>query len=169
MPKPLEGVRVLDLTNVLAGPFCCHQLVHLGAEVIKVEAAGRGDLARRLGGDPELNKRGMGVSFLAQNAGRRSSGGRNGPGPLRGDRPGGPADPQCAQGKAGADEYRRGDGGHLRRARFCRPAGAWFVLPVAIRRRHRPCLGTDEPGRQEQGPDAAGLSLDLCWPEPDWR
>ncbi|WP_136659696.1 CaiB/BaiF CoA-transferase family protein [Nitratireductor sp. XY-223] len=72
MTKPLRGVRVLDLTNVLAGPFCCHQLVHLGAEVIKVEAAGRGDLARQLGGDPELNRRGMGVSFLAQNAGKKS-------------------------------------------------------------------------------------------------
>jgi crotonobetainyl-CoA:carnitine CoA-transferase CaiB-like acyl-CoA transferase len=70
--KPLEGIRVLDLTNVLAGPFCCHQLVHLGAEVIKVEAAGRGDLARNLGADPELNARGMGVSFLAQNAGKKS-------------------------------------------------------------------------------------------------
>ena len=70
--KPLEGVRVLDLTNVLAGPFCCHQLVHLGAEVIKVEAAGRGDLARQLGADPALNEKGMGVSFLAQNAGKKS-------------------------------------------------------------------------------------------------
>jgi len=70
--KPLEGVRVLDLTNVLAGPFCCHQLVHLGAEVIKVEATGRGDLARQLGADPELNRKGMGVSFLAQNAGKKS-------------------------------------------------------------------------------------------------
>jgi formyl-CoA transferase len=52
--------------------FCCHQLVHLGAEVIKVEATGRGDLARQLGADAELNKQGMGVSFLAQNAGKKS-------------------------------------------------------------------------------------------------
>lgn len=72
MSKPLEGIRVLDLTNVLAGPFCCHHLAHLGADVIKVEAAGRGDLARKLGADPELNDKGMGVSFLAQNAGKKS-------------------------------------------------------------------------------------------------
>ena len=72
MSKPLEGIRVLDLTNVLAGPFCCHQLAHLGAEVIKVEAAGRGDLARQLGADPALSAANMGVSFLAQNAGKKS-------------------------------------------------------------------------------------------------
>lgn len=72
MTAPLAGIRVLDLTNVLAGPFACHQLVHLGAEVIKVEAAGRGDLARQLGADPDLNAAGMGVSFLAQNAGKQS-------------------------------------------------------------------------------------------------
>lgn len=72
MSRPLDGIRVLDLTNVLAGPFCCHQLAHMGAEVIKVEAAGRGDLARQLGADPELNAKGMGVSFLAQNAGKKS-------------------------------------------------------------------------------------------------
>ena len=69
---PLSGLRVLDLTNVLAGPFCAHQLAHLGAEVIKVEAPGRGDLARQLGADPALNAAGMGVSFLAQNAGKKS-------------------------------------------------------------------------------------------------
>ncbi|MEM9782774.1 MAG: CoA transferase [Pseudomonadota bacterium] len=70
--EPLAGIRVLDLTNVLAGPFCCHQLAHLGAEVIKVEAVGRGDLARNLGADRALNDAGMGVSFLAQNAGKKS-------------------------------------------------------------------------------------------------
>jgi formyl-CoA transferase len=72
MSKPLQGVRVLDLTNVLAGPFCCHQLAHMGADVIKVETPGTGDLARQLGADPDLNRGMMGVSFLAQNAGKRS-------------------------------------------------------------------------------------------------
>ncbi len=68
----LSHVRVLDLTNVLAGPFCCHQLAHMGADVIKVEVPGSGDLARQLGADPELNAKKMGISFLAQNAGKRS-------------------------------------------------------------------------------------------------
>jgi CoA:oxalate CoA-transferase len=70
--QPLRGIRVLDLTNVLAGPFACHQLAHAGADVIKVEARGTGDLARQLGADPALNKANMGVSFLAQNPGKRS-------------------------------------------------------------------------------------------------
>ena len=70
--KLLEGVRILDLTNVLAGPFCCYQLAQLGADVIKIEVPKSGDLARQLGADPELNKRLMGASFLAQNAGKRS-------------------------------------------------------------------------------------------------
>jgi crotonobetainyl-CoA:carnitine CoA-transferase CaiB-like acyl-CoA transferase len=68
----LEGVRVLDLTNVLAGPYACYQLAQLGADVIKVEVPGSGDLARQLGADPDLNRKNMGVSFLAQNAGKRS-------------------------------------------------------------------------------------------------
>jgi len=68
----LEKVRVLDLTNVLAGPFCCYQLAQLGAEVIKVELPKTGDLARQLGADAELNRNLMGASFLAQNAGKRS-------------------------------------------------------------------------------------------------
>ena len=69
---PLHDIRVLDLTNVLAGPFCCHQLAHFGAEVVKVEVPGRGDLARQLGADAELNRRLMGVSYLAQNVGKKS-------------------------------------------------------------------------------------------------
>ncbi len=69
---PLTGVRVLDLTNVLAGPYCCYQLALMGAEVIKVERPGAGDLARVLGADPARNKSGMGISFLAQNANKKS-------------------------------------------------------------------------------------------------
>jgi crotonobetainyl-CoA:carnitine CoA-transferase CaiB-like acyl-CoA transferase len=72
MARLLAGTRILDLTNVLAGPFCCYQLAQLGADVIKVEVPGSGDLARQLGADPKLNRRGMGASFLAQNAGKRS-------------------------------------------------------------------------------------------------
>lgn len=72
MGNLLPNIRVLDLTNVLAGPFCCYQLAQLGADVIKVEVPGSGDLARQLGADPALNKKHMGASFLAQNAGKRS-------------------------------------------------------------------------------------------------
>jgi crotonobetainyl-CoA:carnitine CoA-transferase CaiB-like acyl-CoA transferase len=73
MPEGLlSGIRLLDLTNVLAGPYCAYQFALLGADVIKVEAPGGGDLARQLGADPGLNRAGMGASFLAQNAGKRS-------------------------------------------------------------------------------------------------
>ena len=72
MDRLLEGIRVLDLTNVLAGPFGAYQLALLGTEVIKVEQPPSGDLARQLGADADLNHELMGASFLAQNAGKRS-------------------------------------------------------------------------------------------------
>lgn len=68
----LDGIRVLDLTNVLAGPFCAYQLALMAADVVKVEMPGTGDLARQLGASPELGAEMMGASFLAQNANKRS-------------------------------------------------------------------------------------------------
>ena len=68
----LEGVRILDLTNVLSGPFCTYQMTLLGAEVIKIENPDAGDLARQLGADHKLNQKLMGTSFLAQNSGKKS-------------------------------------------------------------------------------------------------
>lgn len=70
--KLLEGIRVLDLTMVLSGPFATLHLALLGAEVIKIEPPDAGDLARRLGNVQELNDKLMGTSFLAQNANKKS-------------------------------------------------------------------------------------------------
>ncbi|WP_369267741.1 CaiB/BaiF CoA transferase family protein [Streptomyces harbinensis] len=72
MTPLLDGIRVLDLTNVLAGPFAGYQLALQGADVIKVELPGSGDLARRLGADRALSEELLGASFLAQNGGKRS-------------------------------------------------------------------------------------------------
>ncbi|MBM7789791.1 CaiB/BaiF CoA transferase family protein [Tenggerimyces flavus] len=65
---PLEGIRVLDLTRVLSGPYCALLLGELGAEVIKIEKPGRGDHARRPRGGPGDT----GLRFLAWNMYRKS-------------------------------------------------------------------------------------------------
>ncbi len=68
----LQGYRVIDLSSMLAGPYCSYQLALLGADVTKVEAPPDGDLARLFGADPQLGKVRRGASFLAQNAGKKS-------------------------------------------------------------------------------------------------
>jgi len=68
----LDGIRVLDLTNVLSGPFATLHCSLLGAEVVKIENPTDGDLARKLGCVPKYNQMLMGTSFLAQNANKKS-------------------------------------------------------------------------------------------------
>ena len=69
-PLPLEGLRVLDLTQVMAGPFCCQVLGDLGADVVKVEPPGVGDQSRRSMG---MRMKGEDTAaFLAVNRNKRS-------------------------------------------------------------------------------------------------
>ena len=53
MRAPLEGVRVVELASMVAGPFCGKMLADVGAQVVKVEARGVGDEARRAGPFPD--------------------------------------------------------------------------------------------------------------------
>ncbi|MDH2904261.1 MAG: CoA transferase [Actinomycetota bacterium] len=72
MTDLLSGIRVLDLTTVLAGPFAAYHLGLMGADVIKIEVPVVGDMAREFGENEMLRGAHMGPSFVAQNAGKRS-------------------------------------------------------------------------------------------------
>ena len=69
MSKPLTGIRVLDLSKVLAGPLCAQYLGDLGADIIKVETVGQGDETR---GWPPFPAPGLGTVFLSANRNKRS-------------------------------------------------------------------------------------------------
>ncbi|MFL5319638.1 MAG: CoA transferase, partial [Myxococcaceae bacterium] len=66
---PLSGIRVLDLSRVLSGPFCTMNLGDMGAEVIKVEEPGSGDDTRGFG-PPFVN--GVSTYFLSINRNKKS-------------------------------------------------------------------------------------------------
>ncbi len=68
MRKPLEHIKVLDFTRVLAGPYCTMILANMGAEIIKVERPGIGDDSREFG--PFIN--GQSIYFISLNRGKKS-------------------------------------------------------------------------------------------------
>ncbi len=68
MTKPLEGIKILDLSRILAGPYATMLLRELGAEIIKVERPGKGDDARYYG----PFKNGQSVYFISINRGKKS-------------------------------------------------------------------------------------------------
>ncbi|MBX3540874.1 MAG: CoA transferase [Chelatococcus sp.] len=72
MTRAFAGIRVIDLTHVLAGPFATYQLAVLGADVIKIEHPERPDQVRETGTDPALGQVLMGTNYLSQGSNKRS-------------------------------------------------------------------------------------------------
>ncbi|MBV1904858.1 MAG: CoA transferase [Pseudomonadales bacterium] len=72
MARAFEGIKVIDFTQVLAGPVATQQLAFLGADVVKVEALGNGESGRHLRAYKDPSPENMGSIFLSVNAGKRS-------------------------------------------------------------------------------------------------
>ncbi|MEM1161463.1 MAG: CoA transferase [Pseudomonadota bacterium] len=72
MFQPLKGVRVVDLSQVLAGPFATYQMALLGAEVLKIERPGEGDWTRAGMGAPGTPPGSVSMNYIAHNAGKKS-------------------------------------------------------------------------------------------------
>jgi crotonobetainyl-CoA:carnitine CoA-transferase CaiB-like acyl-CoA transferase len=72
-PRAFAGIKVLDLTRVLAGPFCAYQLALLGAEVIKIEPPGKGETVRwrSEAADPSYGEQGLSLGFMTQSSNKR--------------------------------------------------------------------------------------------------
>src|SRR5262245_42230607 len=70
--RPFEGIKIVDCTHVLAGPFAAYQLAVLGADVIKVDDPNEPDQSRESGADHALNRAMMGTGFLTQGSNKRA-------------------------------------------------------------------------------------------------
>ena len=70
--RAFEGIRVLDLTHVFAGPFCTYQMAVMGAEVIKIEPPNSPDMMRHEGYSETLNNLGLSNLFVCQNSEKKS-------------------------------------------------------------------------------------------------
>jgi crotonobetainyl-CoA:carnitine CoA-transferase CaiB-like acyl-CoA transferase len=70
--RPFEGIKIVDCTHVLAGPFAAYQLAVLGADVIKVDDPNEPDQSRESGANPALNEALMGTGFLTQGSNKRA-------------------------------------------------------------------------------------------------